>query len=49
VYGETIYYGDKVCANCGAELDVDMNAAKFDAYNPVEHIYYNSLVPGKTY
>lgn len=49
-YGEKIYFKNKVCTRCGAELDVDMNYdGLYNAYTPVEHIYYNSVEKGKRY
>jgi hypothetical protein len=50
IVGKTIYYGEKKCIECGAELDIDMNAgSKADPYHPVEHVYYDKVTPGKTY
>jgi len=46
--GTHIYFGNKRCAECLAELDVDMNAGGVnDSNNPVEHIKSDCMKNGK--
>jgi uncharacterized protein YfaP (DUF2135 family) len=51
IYNVQIFYLNKVCQQCGAELDVDMRPyGNYDPLKkPIEHVYYNSVQPGKTY
>ena len=45
--GTKIFYSAKQCSQTRGCLDIDMNAGVMNAYNPIEHVYFNKpLVPG---
>ncbi len=43
----SVYFGNKKCNSCTAELDVDMNlSSPYDAYKPVEHVLLSTAKSG---